>query len=325
MAAKSHRTLSSRTASTPEWQIERRDFLKVSALSLFGLCASGCGSASGPLRLHTAARFGLITDPHYADAPAKGTRFYRESLDKVREGVARLKAEHAGFLAVLGDLKDMDPGESDARTLAHLVAIEREFQRFGGPVYHVLGNHDMDNLSKAQVMSEIKNSSIPAGRSYYAFSHGGLRLIVLDATFDHDGRDYDHGKFDWKDANVPAPQLEWLKQELGAAIEPVIVLVHQRLDGDGPTSIRNRIAVRERLEASGKVLAVFQGHDHPGYHTAIHGIHYYTLRAVIEGSGPENNAYAVVDVAPDLNITITGYRRAIGMKLPHQTIAPRRA
>jgi len=69
------------------------------------------------------------------------------------------------------------------------------------------------------------------------------------------------------------------------------------------------------------VLAVFQGHHHPGAYSFINGIHYYTLKAVVEGSGPENNAYAVVDVHPNLNLTVTGYRRAVSMELPHGAAA----
>jgi alkaline phosphatase len=65
------------------------------------------------------------------------------------------------------------------------------------------------------------------------------------------------------------------------------------------------------------VLAVFQGHDHKGAYSLINGIHYYTLKAIIEDSGPENNAYAVVDVRPDLNLTVTGFRKAVSMELVH--------
>ena len=309
-------TPTARMASAPDgWRLERRDFLKASARSLFGLVVGGC--ATTPPRLSAPLRFGLIADPHYANAPSTGTRYFRESIGKVQEGVARLRAERAAFLAILGDMKDMVAGEADSHTLTYLVAIEREFQGFGGPLYHVLGNHDMDNLSKAQVMSHVENTGIPDGRAYYAFSHGGVRIIVLDANYDKHGRDYDPNTLDWKDPNVPPQQLEWLKQELRNTVEPVIVLVHQRLDGDGVTSIRNRVDVREQLESSGKVLAVFQGHDHPGFYSLINGIHYYTLRAVVEGPGLENNAYAVVEVSRELDIAIIGYRRAVGLALPH--------
>ena len=82
--------------------------------------------------------------------------------------------------------------------------------------------------------------------------------------------------------------------------------------------VEHRLEVREVLESSGKVLAVFQGHDHKGAYSLINGIHYYTLKAIIEDSGPENNAYAVVDVHPDLSLTVTGFRRAVSMDLEHR-------
>ena len=311
--------LARRAAAPTVWRVDRRDFLKASAAALFGLALGDRWRLAAEDSLPAGWRFGLVTDPHYADADPKGTRFYRESIGKMREAVDRLRAERVAFLAELGDIKDMAPGEAETRTLSHLVAIEREFQRFGGPAYHVLGNHDMDNLSKVQVLAHITNSRIAAGRSYYAFSHGGIRFVTVDTNFMHDGRDYDHGNFDWRDIHLPPPELDWLRSELAAAAGPVIIFGHQRFDGDGVVQMVNRAEVREVFEDSGKVLAVFQGHDHKGAYSLINGIHYYTLRAVIEGSGPENNAYAVVDVHRDLALTVTGYRRAVSMELAHRT------
>lgn len=306
-------------ASSAGWHLARRDFLRSSATALAGVAFARFASAATPVTPRKPFRFGLITDSHYADADPKGTRFYRESLGKVRAAVDRLRAERTDFLAMLGDLKDMATGETEERTLSHLVAVEKEIQRFGGPTFHVLGNHDMDNLSKSQFVAHVTNTGITPSRSFYGFNRGDLHFLVLDATYDKDGRDYDHGKFDWKDANLPSAQLEWLTAELAADPAPAIVFVHQRLDGNGPASIRNREAVRKILEASGKVLAVFQGHEHPGGYTLINGIHYYTLRAVIEGSGEANNAFAVVDISPSLDLTVTGYLRAVSQQLPHRT------
>jgi 3',5'-cyclic AMP phosphodiesterase CpdA len=301
------------------WRVDRRDFLRRSATALAGLAAAGVpvpASALPGVR-RVGLRFGLLADPHYADADPKGTRYYRESLGKVREAVTRLRAERLSFLAELGDLKDMAAGEPDSRTRVHLDAIEAEIRRFGGPAYHVLGNHDMDNLSKAQFLGGVANTGIPSMRSFYSFARGGVRFIVLDACYMKNGRDYDHGNFDWRDTIVPPAQLDWLRAELTAAREPVILFVHQRLDGDSDAFVKNSAEVRSILEASGKVLAAFHGHDHPGAQSLINGIHYYTLKAVVEGSGPENNAYAVVDVDADLDITVTGFRRAVTVGLAH--------
>ena len=51
-------------------------------------------------------RFGIITDPHYADAPAHGTRYYRDSIPKLRDAVSAIAAERPDFLMELGDIKD---------------------------------------------------------------------------------------------------------------------------------------------------------------------------------------------------------------------------
>jgi alkaline phosphatase len=79
--------------------------------------------------------------------------------------------------------------------------------------------------------------------------------------------------------------------------------------------VKNAAQVRQILEASGKVHAVFQGHHHSGNYSNIAGIHYYTLKALIEGRGPENNSYAIAEVHPDCSITITGYRKAVSEML----------
>jgi predicted phosphohydrolase len=308
--------------SSAGWRVDRRDFLIASAGALFGLMA-GCrntpiaGAPETPAAPpKPSVRFGMLTDLHYADANTSGTRYYRQSLAKAREAVAKLRDEKLAFLAALGDLKDMVNGEPDTRTLTYLTAVEAELRQFGGPTYYVLGNHDMDNLSKTQVLSVVSNTGIVPNKSYYAFSKGGVRFITLDGCCLRDGRDYDHNNFDWRQTWISPPQIEFLKTELKASKEPVIIFVHQRLDGIADEYIKNSPEVRAILEESGKVLACFHGHDHKGGHNLINGIHYYTLIAVVEGNGEANNSYAVAEVHPDLSISITGYRRAVSRTLP---------
>ena len=158
----------------------------------------------------------IVTDCHYADADAAGTRFYRESLDKLSECVERMNAEEVDFLVELGDFKDQDRKPVENRTLGYLQKVEAVFRGFSGPRYHVLGNHDMDSLSKRQFLENVENTGIDADRSYYSFDVRGLHCIVLDANYRADGSDYDHGNFDWTDANIPSHELDWLRQDLAA-------------------------------------------------------------------------------------------------------------
>jgi len=301
------------------WVVSRRVFLRCAAGTV--LASSSCTPGNLSSRRRPGVRFGIVTDCHYADADPVGTRFYRESLDKLSECVDRMNAEQVDFLIELGDFKDENRPPVEEMTLAHLRKVERVFRRFHGRRYHVLGNHDMDSISKQQFLRRVESTGVEADRSYYSFDAEGLHCIVLDANYKSDGSDYDHGNFDWTDANIPARELDWLRRDLATAGGPVVVFSHQMLDGTGAVYVKNAAEVRQVLEASGRVLAVFQGHHHPGAYGYRNGIHYYTLKGMIEGHGEDNNSYAVVKVQPDRNITVTGYRKAASIELSRVTMA----
>ena len=291
--------------------------MKSSAAALAGLTLTqfSCSGPVGRTRRPGTVRFGIVTDCHYADADTVGTRYYRDSLDKLGECVEEMNRQRVDFLTELGDFKDQNTPPIKQKTLLYLRAVESVFHKFNGPTYHVLGNHDADSISKVQFLANIENTGIDPTRTYYSFDYNGVHFVVLDANYKSDGADYDHGNFDWTDANVPPAELQWLRQDLAASHGAVIVLIHQLLDGTGSYYVKNAVEVRQILEQSGRVLAVLQGHFHEGSYSRIEGIHYYTLKALIEGPGPDNNSYAIVEVRPDMNITITGYRKAVSKQL----------
>jgi alkaline phosphatase len=270
----------------------------------------GIGPVSPP-----AVRFGIVTDSHYADVEPRGSRPYRESIAKMDECAAFMARERVDFLIELGDFKDQDDPPVEARTLEYLRRIERSFAAFAGPRYHALGNHDHDSLSKAQFLSLVENTGISRERSYYSFDRAGIRFIVLDACFKADGAPYDHGNFGWDDCNVPPAEIAWLRNELAAGPDKAIVFLHQQLDGSGSYYVKNAAEVRAVIERSNKVLAVFQGHRHEGAFQRIAGIPYYTLVGMIEGTGPENNGYAVVFVGRRGEVSVRGQRKAASMDL----------
>jgi hypothetical protein len=298
-------------------EIGRRALLQSAAAVAAGtaLVSSSCAPGGLSVGRRRPVRFGIVTDCHYADTEPAGTRFYRESLDKLAECVARMNAERVDFLVELGDLKDEDRPPVESRTLQYLRTIEKVFQGFAGPRYHVLGNHDADCISKGQFLQNVENTGIDPSRTYYSFGVRGLHCVVLDANYKADGADYDRGNFDWTDANIPRHEIDWLRQDLATSRGPVIVFIHQLLDGAGDLYVNNAAEVRAVLQESGKVVAVFQGHHHAGAYNGIEGIHYYTLKGVVEGQGQENNSYAVVEVRSDRSLVVTGHRRAVSREL----------
>jgi alkaline phosphatase len=285
-------------------RVGRRAFLANGSLVLAsaGLdLASGAGLRAGEVP-KKGVRAGLVTDLHYADKKPAGTRHYRETLDKLAEAAARFKKDEAAFVVELGDL--IDAADSVETELKYLKRIDKEFVAVSKDRHYVLGNHCVDTLTKREFLDGVGRKE-----AHYSFDRGGVHFVVLDACFRSDGEPYGRKNSKWTDANVPADELDWLKEDLKGADKPVVVFAHQRLDVATDYGVKNAAAVRKVLEDSKRVLAVFQGHSHKNDYKDISGIHYCTLVGMIEGSGAENNGYAVLAVGPDGTITVTGFRK----------------
>ena len=297
------------------WAITRREFLKSSGIIIAGLSCGEAFARADRANVKTKISFGIVTDAHYADADPKGTRRYRESIAKMTECVTLMNDKKVDFLIELGDFKDQGKPATADTTCKYLTTIEKVYREFKGPRYHVLGNHDVDSISKKQFLARVENVGIAKDATYYSFDSKGFHFVVLDANYKADGSDYDRGNFNWKDANIPVKQLAWLKKDLASSSKPAIAFVHQQLDVTGNTGVRNAAKVRKVFQESKKILAVFQGHHHAGHYSQIEGIHYYTLKAMVEGSGEKSNSYAIVDINDDNGITVTGYRKAVSKRI----------
>ena len=276
---------------------------------LGGLVAAGVTTTFGDAGdAAPSVRFGFITDCHYA-AHLKPSlmRVYCDSLVKMDAFVEKMNALGVDFVVEGGDFKDL--GRTSAESLAYLDAIEGRFAAFKGPRYHVLGNHDHDNISKEEFLAHVSNEGQKAAKAYYAFVRNGVKFIVLDACYKPDGTPYGRGNFFWKDTLLPQAQVAFLKAELASATGPCVPIVHQQLDAKDSTCIRNAAEVRAILEASGKVKCVVQGHFHDGSFREENGIGYFTSPASVLRAAPAN-AFSLIEVYPSGGVKITGYHAA---------------
>jgi hypothetical protein len=303
--------------STPQ-QLGRRAFLQQGTLILTAAGVSGAplsALAADPAVAKTEAagtrlKFGLLTDMHYADKPAAGTRYYRETLDKLAEAGQKFQQESPRFLVELGDL--IDAADSVETELKWLRTIDRALQPLSQDRHYVLGNHCVDTLTKAEFLGAIERE-----QSYYSFDRDGWHFVVLDACFRSDGEPYQRKNFHWTDPNIPPAELEWLTGDLQETSLPVMVFAHQRLDATDNHAIKNSAAVRKILSDAGKVRAVFQGHSHKNFYQELGGVHYVTLRAMVEGSGAESNGYSMVTASADGTVQLTGYRDQKNYRMAH--------
>lgn len=298
--------------------------MKTKAFAILAAALAASGSAAFAEETK-AISFGLISDTHVCDKGDQSTaislnaspRYFTGGVAKIEAFSKAMNDAKVSFVAELGDYSDnpangsLPADKKRAAAISYLEAAEAKLALFKGSRYHVFGNHDTDQLSKADVQAILANSSIPAGQTYYSFTKSNVHFIVLDASFKADGTQYAAGNYTWDDANVPAAELAWLKADLAATTLPTIVLTHQLLNPmeqvdanyDPSHSAKNAAAVRSILESSGKVVAVFSGHYHDGGFQTVNGIAYVVLQAnaAYGNDASYHNQYATVDVFVDGN------------------------
>ena len=241
-----------------------------------------------------------------------GRTFWRSAVER---------ADSCDRVVFLGDY--LDPYGFEGIAVSDAVENFREIIGFAkqhpGKVVMLLGNHDMDCITKEDFLQHTRNPGKARGRSYYSFTVRGIQFIVLDANFNEDRSPYSRGNFDWKKAYLPNEEIEWLRGELQRSRRPAIVCCHQLLDSF--SDVRPEVCVGNAeeavrlLEESGRVLAVLQGHHHTGYYSQRRGIHYWTMKGMIENEYPAHNSYAIVTVEPGGDITIEGYADCESRKL----------
>ena len=280
-------------------RFSRRAFVRNG--SLFLLAASTTTFTAAEDQRHR-LRVGLVTDLHHADKPTSGSRHYRDTLTKLTEAARQFAEAKPDFVVELGDFIDAAPSVEIEQ--GYLEQVSKVFNTIPGPKHYVLGNHCVDTLTKDEFLSGVGKKE-----SFYSFDAGGIHFVVLDSCFRADGKPYGRKNSAWNDANVPPPELEWLRRDLKETEKPAIVFAHQRLDEAGQHAVKNAADVRQVLESSGQVRAVFQGHSHKNDHQEIAGIHYATLVAMVEGPGPAGNGYSTMDVLNDGTIRLTGFRK----------------
>ena len=236
--------------------VTRRTFLQIGASCLFV-----------PVGRLAAARdsvcLGVIADLHHGLAPRA-----MERLDTFMQAVSARKPD-----AIL-QLGDFNYGTKESQECTDL------WNSYSGPRYHVLGNHDMDFVSKEVI---VKKWGMP-GR-YYSFDFGPCHVVVLDRN----NLKSDQGFTPYKEANfyvdaslrgyADDAQLAWLREDLASSELPVVAFAHQGLGlpTSMPTASRAIEAVLEEhnLHAEANpVVACFCGHHHIDRYVHKSGIHY---------------------------------------------------
>jgi acid phosphatase len=166
-----------------------------------------------------------------------------------RRMCAEARRAPVAFVLTTGDNFNAPDGTA---TAANYWRPERCLRAMRIPWRAAWGNHDLDGTATRDVLGAPRR---------YAFSHGPLRVIVLDG-------------------NVPGDraQAAFLRRQLRDAPEPVrIIAVHQPLHSSGyhqPSAEARRLWTP--LLRSGRVSVVLQGHNHMYERLVVDGVTYIT-------------------------------------------------
>ncbi|MFC1662285.1 calcineurin-like phosphoesterase C-terminal domain-containing protein, partial [Gemmatimonadota bacterium] len=200
---------------------------------------------------------------------------------------------------------------------------ERGVSRMGIPFFQVVGNHDLDQVSRTDEGSTATFSR-HFGPRYYSFDRGAVHYVVLDDIFWH-GAGYL--------GYLGADQLRWLSNDLNHVEpgRPVIVSTHIPVLGgrhvrlgernpDTGISVANRQALYRLLEPYR--AHILTGHTHENEHVFEGGVHEHVNGAVCGAwwSGPicgdgTPAGYSVYSIRGE---EITWRYKATGYDFDHQ-------
>lgn len=227
-------------------------------------------------------KIGIFTDSHYSSAEITcGKRRNSASLDKIAEAYRYFEADPECVNVIcLGDLIDREGDHQ--KEIQNLAAVAEIISASRLHTVCVMGNHDAFTFTRSEFF-EIVGAMCRTPLSIKC--PDGTTLLFLNTCYYASGESYAPGEGDWKDTFFP--RMHELENCLNAAEGDVYVFMHHNIDPEirEDHRLKNDAEVREALERSGKVKAVFQGHYHKGHECVHNGIRYVTYPAMCEGEG----------------------------------------
>lgn len=263
-------------------------------------------------------RFGAVADCQYCEATSKN-RKYSLSPKKLTACVEHYNQMELSFVVHLGDFIDRDFSSFDK-----VVPI---YNQLKAPHYHVLGNHDFSVVDDKKALVPAK---LGLKQRYYDFTRKGWRFLAIDGN---DVSLYAWPKDDprtkaateYHKSLKPRPpswngalgdeQLKWIEAKLKTATkakERVMLFCHFPVYPKNSHNLWNAGALTDLLARYPCVAAYVNGHDHAGNYGQRDGIHYLTLKGMVD---TEKTSYAVIEVYPD-RLVVKGFGRETERELP---------
>lgn len=221
-------------------------------------------------------KIAIITDIHHG--PQSHTKKDGwNGLGTVENFVQHAHAAGADLILDLGDHISDSNHETDVKAATEVATTLATFK---GPRYHVLGNHDVNNLS-------IADNEAIFGQSMQSqvIDLGEIRLVL-----------WQPGVKITAGIGFPraADEIDWLVAALNADDRPAIIATHVPLSGHSQignyyfqrnpqySTYPDHDSVREAVEATGKAALWLSGHVHWNTLTNVGGVQHLTIQSASE-------------------------------------------
>jgi 3',5'-cyclic AMP phosphodiesterase CpdA len=217
----------------------------------------------------TVTRLGIVSDVHMREAE-------RDAVERELRAIAeRLEGFDPHHVFVLGDL--IEDGTTAATDREHVRTVRRVFEVAPFPTTYLLGNHDVENLSRSALASLLGGQP--------RFGHvdvDGQDVVYLDSSAP---------RLAGARGELGAEQLAYLR-ELLPTLEDAVLLVHHPVGyydirenhwfGEFPERafLGDRQELFEVLAGAGTVRATFSGHIHRNRFARFRGIGHVVVNAV---------------------------------------------
>ena len=240
-------------------------------------------------------RIAIVSDIHMRDGYASQIR---DELEAVVDGLAERSTAHA---FVLGDL--IEDGDSAATDRANVERVRETFASAPFPVTYLLGNHDVENLTRAALTDVLDQE-----RFYDVVDVDGTPIVCLDST---------NERSPGPQGTVGADQRAWLRDVLSEHERPLLFLHHPLGDFDLSNNVwfeeyperaflGDRKEVLDVVAEAGPVRGSISGHIHQTECTTFRGTSHVSVNAFSKElpDRPLTGTFAEVGLGEEVDIDV---------------------
>lgn len=238
-------------------------------------------------------KIAIITDIHHG--PKSHTK------ETGWGGIATMEAfvEHANAVGadLLLDLGDHISDTEHATDVRAATEVADVLAQFKGPRYHVLGNHDVVNLSVADNEAifgqSMQSQVVDLGAARLILWQPGVKALLPEGF------------------SNASDNLSWLVETLKADSKPAIIASHVPLSGHSQignfyfehnpqySTYPDHADIRAAVEETGNAALWLAGHVHWNTVTTVAGVQHITIQSMAERftTAPATaNAFAILDI-----------------------------